>query len=314
MAREEAARDQAHHELTVAIRDLVRTTRSGDTDAAEHAVMLEERNGLNEVLSHAQEVQRGLAVRLIELRKERDSQVRTLQQRERLRLGCGFTGGGRCIKMVVTFTPEGCAPPLSPHLLASNVLSSLPHPLRLHHPQARATAEVVNQLHRVRETRVERELQTLDLDKKTKDLEHRIVDVKALHKAAQTDRNRAVAGLQQSLQVMAEFKGKSKILENEIDILNAERAAKEKELAAKHIQVWPGRDVSHFFLPNKGGGFGVVWFLLVLVVLFCFGLVFGNGDVAFPNPEPNPPTHTHAPWRCGGICRCGTRARSGTRR
>ena len=100
---------------------------------------------------------------------------------------------------------------------------------------ARESAKVMNQAREVNEELKVKELVVLDLSKRLAETGVRLKDFSKLYDMVKTERNKYVNKIQSSQQALAETKEKIKILQNEVEILRAESAQKDRALYKERL-------------------------------------------------------------------------------
>lgn len=101
---------------------------------------------------------------------------------------------------------------------------------------ARESAKVLGQAHEVHEELKVKELVVLDLTKRLADTGVRLKDFSKLYDMVKSERNKYVNKIQSSQQALAETKEKIKILQNEVEILRAESALKDRALYKERLE------------------------------------------------------------------------------
>ncbi|EOD09092.1 hypothetical protein EMIHUDRAFT_105794 [Emiliania huxleyi CCMP1516] len=101
---------------------------------------------------------------------------------------------------------------------------------------AREAAKVMQSAKDVHEELKVKELVIMDLTKRVVDSATRLKDFSKLYDAVKIERNKYVTKIQTSAQALAEMKEKMKILQNEVEILRAESAQKDRALHKERIE------------------------------------------------------------------------------
>lgn len=101
---------------------------------------------------------------------------------------------------------------------------------------ARESAKVLGQAQAVHEELKVKELVVLDLTKRLAETGVRLKDFSKLYDMVKNERNKYVNKIQSSQQALAETKEKIKILQNEVEILGAESALKDRALYKERLE------------------------------------------------------------------------------
>eukprot|EP00736_Rhodelphis_marinus_P006079 Rmarinus@m.15376 len=102
--------------------------------------------------------------------------------------------------------------------------------------RAREAGSAINKARETKEDVKVKDLIIMDLTKKDVDTTNRLKEYSQLYELVKNERNKYVNLIQASQQALAEMKEKIKILQNEIEILRNESAAKDKELAKERLE------------------------------------------------------------------------------